>query len=404
MLGFFDRKPKTNQTVISRISDSFSGWISGAGGSAPSLTHETATETAAVLCAVQTISEAVASIPIDVKTITIKNGLRYTTQQPDHWLAGLLTAPNSYMTRMEFIETLTAHMVLGRGALAIKTVVNNRIKELIPVMPNVWTLEILANGGHQFRVNLANGSQAVFQPKDVLYLHGTGLDGFSGLSAIQKARTAIGIGNTLEKQSLDISANGGRPAGVLSFSSPLSAEQREQLRESWATSYTNNKHGLAILDGDAKYSPLAMNHVETQHLESRKHQINEIARAFKVPAAMLFSGEKIDADTMRYFNTQSIKPYIVRWEEAIRRDLLYNDPNTIVDFADDEILRASPEQQANYFKQALGAGGSQAWLSLNDVRASLFLDPIDEPWAKVPSRGGYELSARNPASTDEESE
>lgn len=391
-MALFSRNKQPQGNVIQTISDSFMAWISGQSSTAPVQTNESALENAAVNCAVKTISEAVASVPIDLKKITYKNGLKYTTYDEKHWAAKLINRPNSFMTRMEFFETMTAHMMLGKGALLIKVQVGSEVRELLPVQPNVWTLEILDDGSHRFRVNMANGNQQIFLPEQVVYLHGMGIDGYSGVSAIQKARTAIGISSTLEKQSISIAANGGRPAGILTFENELTPEKRKLLKEQWQASYSNGASGTAILDGGARYLPMTMSHTDAQFLESRQHQVAEIARIFKIPTPMLFNGEAITPETLRYFNIHCVKPYFVRWEEALKRDLLKDHPDYFFDFADEELLRASPAEQANYFKQALGAGGSMAWLALNDVRAALYMDPIDEDWAKVPSRGGYELA------------
>ena len=218
---------------MKRVSDMMVGWISNGTTTAPTLNHETALQAGSVLSAVRCISEGVASAPIRLIEQTKANGLARTRTADDHALHKLLQRPNDFQTSFEFIEGMVANAVLGKGALAIKVQVGNEVRELLPVMSGVWTQEQLTDGSSRFLVNMADGSQAVFTNKQVLFFRGLSLDGYSSVSAIEAARTAVGIANSLESQTLRSASSGGRPSGVLSFPEGMSPETKEKLRTQW---------------------------------------------------------------------------------------------------------------------------------------------------------------------------
>ena len=380
---------------MKRVSDMMVGWISNGTTTAPTLNHETALQAGSVLSAVRCISEGVASAPIRLIEQTKANGLARTRTADDHALHKLLQRPNDFQTSFEFIEGMVANAVLGKGALAIKVQVGNEVRELLPVMSGVWTQEQLTDGSSRFLVNMADGSQAVFTNKQVLFFRGLSLDGYSSVSSIEAARTAVGIANSLESQTLRSASSGGRPSGVLSFPEGMSPETKEKLRTQWQQRYSaGGEGGIAVLDGAASFTPMAQSATDLQVIENRRFQVQEIARIFRVhPAFLMDSTSQINSDLMRWHVSNTLLPWMKRFEQALNRDLIGHTSNKLhFDFDEMDLLRGDHAAFGAFAQIALGNGGHQAFMTTNEVRQELGLDGIDETWARNLSPGGYLIS------------
>jgi HK97 family phage portal protein len=210
---------------------------------------------------------------------------------------------------------------------------------------------------------------------------------------VQAAREAIGLSKGLEKQQAKLAGNGGKPSGVLSFAGKLAPETVEKLRETWQSRFgPNGDGGIAVLDGDAKFHSMTMTSVDAQHLETRRMQVEEIARAFRVQPIMLMQSDKAatfaSAEQMfRNHVIHTLGPWIERWEQACNRDILGNAEGLTVDLDERNLLRGDFKDQAEYYTKALGAGGQAAWMTVNEIREEVGRPPIEEAWANTVSRG-----------------
>ena len=197
----------------------------------------------------------------------------------------------------------------------------------------------------------------------------------------------------MERQQAKLAGNGGKPSGVLSFTQRLAPETANKLRETWQERFgPDGDGGVAILDGDAKFQSMTMTSVDAQHLETRRLQIEEIARAFRVQPIMLMQADKAatfaSAEQMfRNHVIHTLGPWVERWEQAANRDILANVDGLRVDLDERNLLRGDFKDQAEYYAKALGAGGGPAWMTQNEIRAEIGYDPVPEAWAGQLSRG-----------------
>lgn len=400
MFGFGKRESGGNQpTVISRISEAF-GWWGGSSSIAPALSNTTAMQNPAVMCAVRTIAEGVASMPINIIETKEVDGLSKRTIRKDHWASKLINKPNAYQTRFEFVEMMISNAVLGKGALALKTVVGGEVRELLPIPSGIWEMEILTNGSYNFRVRFTDGSSRVFAAKDCLFFRGLSLDGYSSISAIETARKAVGIANALEGQTLQTASNGGRPSGVLSIGDPedgvaLDEDTRAKIIALWKDRFSSNgEGGILISSGySTDFKPIQQNAVDSQLIESRKYQVEEIARIFRVHPAYLMASGTITPEIQRAHVRNTLMPWVARFEQALAASLLQAEPNLLFDFDEHELLRGDHSALKDFFASVTGVGGSPAIMSVNECRYELGLDPIADEWARTPLKGGYENSA-----------
>lgn len=369
------------------------GWGTAAGGS---VTERTAVDIAAVFCAARVVAEGIAQMPVRVvqDTFDAETDIARVRVRRDHWAHRLLAVkPNGWQTSYEFREGMVFNAVLGRGAIAIKNVVGGEVRELLPVPAGSWTIEQNPDWTLKIRVDYADKTYGHFDQSQVFYLRGPSMDGFQALPAVRQAREAIGLSRALEMQQAKLAGNGGKPSGILSFGAALSNEARENLRETWKEKYgPGGDGGIAILDGDAKFHSMTMTSVDAQYIETRRLQIEEIARVFRVQPIMLMQADNAatyaSAEQMfRMHVIHTLGPWIERWEQAAARDILSGVDGLRVDLDERNLMRGDFKDQADYYAKALGAGGGPAWMTQNEIREEVGRNPIDEAWANTISRG-----------------
>jgi|GEM_PF-5156487 len=343
------------------------------------------------------------------------NGIERVTVAYDHPYHRLLSArPNSWQTATEFVRTIVGHAALGKGALCILVRDGaGTIKEILPVPMGAWVQEQLADSTVQYRVSYANGHQQVFPQKDTLFVRGpVSVDGYSGIGVSQVAHQAMTIIVGLEKQQLALSANNGRPSGVVSLDAEqdLDNDKMANLKASWDATYgPTGKGGVAVLPVSVKYSSMAMSFADAQFMENRDFQIREVARFFRVDPSYLFvAGTKTYASadmTRREHWSNCLMPHVVAIEQALNRALLDDDPRYFFDFDEADLLRGNALEQANYLTKLLGAGGSPGIISVNEARRELGRNELEGEQFTTPPIGGYAASKQeedNPKTEKEE--
>jgi HK97 family phage portal protein len=405
MFKWLSRKSATMVTLkLEQLAD-LGGFVRYGTRSQITVNASTAVQVSAVLCAIRVISEGIAQMPVRVLSDTHTDGRRESSVLRDHWAHRLLAErPNDFQTPFEFREYAVIAALLDKGFLAIKNMVDGKVREILPLPMGTWSIERRPNSWeHFFRVSYANGEHGVFRPDQVMYLRGPSLDGWQAIPALAAAREAIGLAAALESQQARLAANGGKPSGVLSFENELSPERRDDLRSLWQDRFgPNGDGGVAILDAGAKFESMVMKGVDAQHLQTRQFQVEEIARAFRVHPIMLMHSNDTTtfASAEQHFRNHvvhTLGPWMRRFEEVGDRDILGGVRGVRVDLDERALLRGDFADQAEYYTKALGAGGQPGWMSVNEIRAERDMNPIADRWADAVPRG-----AMNPDMTADE--
>lgn len=405
MFGWFKKAQVVTLDQLGEIIQ----WVGYRTSSGGPVTLQSAIETPAVFCAARVIAEGLAQMPGRIVREKFQPGAITGTMfvERDHWAHKLLAVkPNGWQTSYEFREGMAFNAVLAGAAIAIKNVVRGEVKELLPVPAGSWTVEQLPNWDLRIRVDYADKTHDYFTRDQVLLLRGPSLDGYRALPAIRQAREAIGLSRALERQQALLAGNGGKPSGVLSMKAGLSKEARENLKTTWQEKFgPGGEGGIAVLDQDAAYTSMTMTSVDAQYIETRRMQIEEIARAFRVLPIMLMQADKAStfASAEQMFRNHVIHtlgPWIARFEAAVHRDILNLDPELKFDLDERNLLRGDFKDQAEYYAKALGAGGTPAWMTQDEVRAEVGLNPKGGKAAEL-SQGAMPAPAK-PGATDHE--
>ena len=414
MFGWLRKKNALTTVRLDQLAD-IAGFVRYGSSAGMTVTAETAAQVSAVLCAVKVISEGIAQMPIRVMTETYSNNNYRREIARDFWAHKLLARrPNEFQTSYEFREYAITAALLDKGFCGIKNVVNGEVKEILPLPMGSWSIH--RNEGqwsHYFRVSYANGTAGDFAPSQIVYLRGPSLDGWRALPSLKAAQEAIGLAQAIEKQQARLAGNGGKPSGILTFDETLKPEVRDKLKALWQERFgPDGEGGIAVLDRSASFQSMTMTSVDAQHLETRRFQIEEIARAFRVHPIMLMHSNATTtfASAEQHFRNHVIHtlgPWMVRLEQVLNRDILNNMPDMRVDLDERALLRGDFKDQADYYTKALGAGGQPGWMSVNEIRAERDMNPVDEPWANTVPRGAMnpepasgDAISDQPATTD----
>ena len=330
-MNFFSKLFRSRDKPTNYISTHWP-FLWGQSTSGQTVNDRTAMQVTAVYACVRILAEAIAGLPLNVYQYR-PDGSKEKLYS--HSLYHLLhDEPNPEMTSFIFRETMMSHLLLHGNAYA-QIIRNGRgeVVALYPLLPNKMDVS-RDNSGRLYYTYTRNSDepngrqkfeQVVLPREDVLHIPGLGFDGLIGYSPIAMAKNAIGIAIATEEYGATFFANGATPGGILEH--PGIVKDPERLRQSWKAQFSGkNNHSVAVLEEGMTFKQMAIPPNEAQFLETRKFQINEIARIFRVPPHMVGDLEKSSFSNIEQqsldFVMYTLNPWIVRWEQAMQQSLL----------------------------------------------------------------------------------
>jgi len=380
-----------------------SSFLWGSSTAGKVVNERTAMQMTAVYSCVRILSEAIAGLPL----FLYKYGADGSKEKYlDHPLWRVLhDEPNPEMTSFVFRETMMNHLLLSGNAYAqIIRNARGEVVALYPLMPNRMTVDRDSAGRLYYRyikncddapeVGKNKQSEVILSPSDVLHVLGLGYDGLVGYSPIAMAKNAVGLAMAAEEYGAKFFANGAAPSGVLEH--PGTIKDPERIRQSWQSTFggSSNSNKIAVLEEGLKYTPIAISPEQAQFLETRKFQINEIARIFRVPPHMLADLEKSSFSNIEQQSLEFVKytldPWVIRWEQAMNKSLLLESEkrDVFTKFNVDGLLRGDYASRMTGYATARQNG----WMSANDIRQ---LENLD----RIPSELGGDLYLINGSMT-----
>jgi len=392
-MGLFSRKKKEKRDLDQKTADFIKGVDIDTGrmsNSGVDVDEDTALKISAVYACVKVISETIASLPLNLlKELT--NGDNEKAKQ--HPLYAILKdAPNSEMTSFTFREMLMTNLLLwGNAYSLIKRNKHGQIVELYPLKSKNMVVErdaVTNNIKYTYTNN--KGISKTYSPKQILHIPAFTFDGVLGVSPITYAREAMGLALATEEFGARFFGNGARPGGVLEH--PGIVKDPEKLRDSWNKVYqgTANSHKVAVLEEGMKYHEIGMSPEDSQFLQTRSFQLTEICRIFRVPPHMIGDLSRSTFSNIEHqsidFVVHTIRPWLVRWEQAIARSLLNEEERTIyyAKFNVDGLMRGDFATRMSGYAIARQNG----WMSANEIRAL-------EDMNKIPAEKGGDLYLLN---------
>ncbi len=385
-------KSRDHPKIDNRTLGSSYSFYMGGSSAGKNVNERSAMQMTAVYSCVRILAEAVAGLPLHLYRYKEDGGKERAIDNNLYHL--LHDEPNKEMSSFIFRETLMTHLLLWGNAYA--QIIRNGKGEVIalyPLMPNKMTVDRDENGELYYiytrsseEAKTMEGAMVYLTPRDVLHIPGLGFDGLVGYSPIAMAKNAIGLAIATEEYGAKFFANGAAPSGVLEH--PGTIKDPSRLRENWNSTFggSANSGKVAVLEEGMKYTPISISPEQAQFLETRKFQIDEIARIFRVPPHMVGDLEKSSFSNIEQQSLEFVKytldPWVIRWEQSLSRALLNEDEKRkyFFKFNLEGLLRGDYESRMSGYAVARQNG----WMSANDIRE---LENMD----KIPAEDGGDL-------------
>ena len=364
--------------------------------SGKTVNETTALQISAVFACCKILAESVACLPLHVYQQDGKGNKTLATKHPLYYL--LHDSPNPEMTAYTFKENTMLHLLLNGNSYSQIVIRDDRIIGLYPLISNRMTVKRDDSGEIVYTYRPSTGEnthmkkpeEVTLRRQDVLHIPALGFDGVIGFSPIAMARNAIGVAIATEEFGAKFFENGARPSGVLEH--PDTVKNFDKLREEWQKVYggSQNAGKVAILEEGMKYQQISIPPNDAQFLDTRKFQIAEIARIFRVPLHML---NELDRATFSNITQQSLEfvvytltPWLVRLEQSFNKSL-FNEAERgkyFVKFNVEGLLRGDYETRMRGYQIALQSG----IMSVNEVREL-------EDFNAIPAEAGGDLHLVN---------
>ena len=340
-----------------------------------------AMQMSAVNACVRILSETVASLPLHLYR---RNGNGSPEKVEDHPLAECLySAVNEEMTSFQFRESMMASVLLWGNAYA--RIIRNmlgQVTELWFLKPQYMVVDRDMRTGeivYTYTDDTTNETYT-YTPKQIFHLRTMPIDGLHGISPIEQASSAIGLALAAEQYGAKFFGNGANPGGVLEH--PGVVKDPTKIRDSWNAVYQGsaNAHKIAVLEEGMKYKSIGISPNAAQFLKTRKYQVEEICRIFRIPPHMVGDLDRATFSNIEHqsiqFVVHTVRPWLVRWEQAITRCLLNEKERGVyyARFNVDGLLRGDYQSRM----EGYGIGRQNGWLSANDIRELEDLSPIPE--------------------------
>lgn len=383
LFGFGQARDKP----VDKAADAGYSFLFGRTTSGKPVNERTAMQTTAVYACVRILAEAVASLPLHVYKYQDDGGKKLVHDHPLYYL--LHDEPNPEMTSFVFRETLMSHLLIWGNAYAqIIRDGAGRVLGLYPLLPDKMEVQRDDRGNIYYVYSRNSDENPMFKEygniklkaEDVLHIPGLGFDGLIGYSPIAMAKNAVGMTLACEEYGASFFANGANPGGVLEHPGVL--KDPSKVRESWNSVYrgVNNAHKIAVLEEGMKYQQIGIPPEEAQFLETRKFQINEIARLYRIPPHMVGDLDKSSFSNIEQQSLEFVKytldPWVIRWEQSLQRSLLLpgEKGKYFIKLNVDGLLRGDYQSRMNGY----AVGRQNGWFSANDIREMENMNPIPD--------------------------
>ena len=345
------------------------------------VTAESSLTVSAVYAAVRLLAETVGSIPLityeRLQPRGKKRDLTHRLYKPLH------DQPNRWQTSMEWREMMQAHATLRGDAYSREVVTNEFGFELIPLHPDRVTPHKGPPGAIFYEFRPLKGGTEIILQDEMFHLKGLSSNGIVGISPIALARESIGLSMAAEEVGARLFGNSSVPKGVLQHPNKLGVKAYERLKESWEERHKGlqNSNKVAILEEGMEWKQVGLTAEDSQFLQTRKFQVEEVARWFNIPPHMLRQLDRATFSNIEQqsleFVTYSIRPWLVRWEQVILRDLYVGRESEthFTEFLVEGLLRGDFKTRW----EGYAIGKQNGILNADEIRALENLNPQEEP-------------------------
>lgn len=334
----------------------------------------------AQFAAIRVLNETMGSIPI-MAYKKVKDGREPATDTNIYDI--FHEVPNEEMTCQTLKETGMMALNLGGNAFFLK--LKNKFGDIIGLKPvDYGTVTIQRNSQTktlEYRINQDSQSQ-IFTRKDIFHIPAFSHDGICGLTPVIQCASAILLGMQYESYNKNFFKNGAFTSGTVEVPGRMSDDSFDRLKKDFEKSYKGliNAGRPIILEEGAQFKPLSISQADAQFMESRRFQLEEIARIYRVPLTLLQDFGRATWNNMEqqqlFFIMFTILPWAKRWEENIKTQIMTPEQRKsglYVEFQLNNLLRGDAKTRAELY----ASGRQNGWLSINDIRKLENMNPVE---------------------------
>lgn len=365
----------------------FDGYLSSPSATGIQINQYSALQVTAVMTCVRMLSYDFAKATPEIYK-QIGNGKK--TPSKSHPLYTLFRQPNDWMTWADFASMVQNGLALrGNGYIVVVRNMQGDPLYFVPVNPDRVALYQAADGGLFYMVTrsglhetaVLQNMPSLIPSRDIIHLKGLSTNGLVGISPISIAREAVGLALAQEQQAARWMGNAAKPSGILTTDNRLTPDAYERAKTSWKQAQEGlmNSGKTAVLEGGLKWQALSMTSADLEFIMSRRFQLEEIARMFRIPIQMIAevqSSGRVDPEALaQTYVNYTLSEYSLIWASAFDKmfGLWRDDLKVRFDFT--QLLEADLGQRVNMHRQAvLGALETP-----NEGRAGIGLEPSDDP-------------------------
>lgn len=324
---------------------------------------ENAMRVSACYACVRVLSETLAQLPIHVYERLPGNKKRLAEE---HALNFLFLNPNGWQTWFELVEFSMGNLGFsGNCYAAIIAGPRGATTALRPLRADRMTVERIENGKLRYTFKQPEtGRDTVYSQEEIFHVRAPVMsgDGLIGLAPVSAAREALGLSIAAEAHGATFFGNGARPGFAFSSDQPIKKDAARETLEAWNSVHKGsfNANKPAILPFGLKPVTFGMSNEDSQFLETRRFQVEEIARIYRVPLHLINDLTKSTNNNIEHqsleFVMYTMLPWIRRWEQAIGRDLIADSQKFYVKFEVDGLLRGDSKSRSEFYSKMINSG------------------------------------------------
>ena len=352
--------------------ETFSLWAQSSSG--VTISEDVALQLSTVWACIKVISEDIAALPWHVFQRETEEKRK---RRSDHRVEYLLDVEANPDTDAFVFRELMLRWALsfGNGFAEIEKDPVGRVQRLWPIHPENMRVTRDEAGNLVYIVN----NEHLFTPDEILHVKGPSPDGVTGWPVLKMAMHTIGLGISAEQYGSEYYANGTKLSGILKTATPLNDEAKKNLRDTWSRLYEGptNRHRFAILDGDLEWKQFdqVVSNREAEFLESRRFQVDEVCRWFRVAPHKVQSLENATYTNIEHQSIEYVSDTLMPWINRLEREAnrkLFQRRDMFSRIMVQAQLRSEAKARGEFYRTLHSMGV----MSINEIRTKEEMNPI----------------------------
>jgi len=340
------------------------------------VTFDTAMQLSAFWASARLWAETIASLPVMVEEW---DGEQWEIVNDTDLSALLKQRMNRYQNRVEFFETFVLNHVVFGNAYALKIYSGERLVGLMALNSGQVEVELLSDGSIVYHYH-HDGGVVTYSSESIWHWKMFG-NSVVGLAPLAYARNAVSVGLAGDRRIGQVFKNAGKPSGVLTIDGTLKDDQRQLVRQRFKDLTEGGTDTLMVLEGSMKFQPISMNPTDIQLLDSRRFQVEDVARFMDVPSVLINDTAGTTAwgsgisEIMRGWYKRSLRNRVNSLAESMRQNLLPDGRkvNMRIMYDFDDLLRLDKKERMESNRAGINAG----IITPNEARMDEDLPPME---------------------------